>query len=97
MSGRKGEIYSLTSQIRRSSRSVAANLAEAYRKRRYEKSFTAKLSDAEGEAAETQTWLDMARDFEYISPDLCKEMNEKYNHVLGKIVTMLNHPEKWSF
>lgn len=59
------ERYSLTDQIRRSSRSVAANLAEAFRKRRYEKAFVAKLSDSEGEAAETQTWLDFSRDCGY--------------------------------
>jgi four helix bundle protein len=60
------ERYSLTDQIRRSSRSVAANLAEAFRKRRYEKAFIAKLSDSEGESAETQTWLDFARDINII-------------------------------
>ena len=54
----KEEIYSLTDQIRRSSRSVSANIAEAWRKRRYEAAFVAKLNDAEGEAAETQTWIE---------------------------------------
>ncbi len=62
----KEETYSLTDQIRRSSRSVSGNLAEAWRKRRYEKAFIAKLSDAEGEAAETQTWLEYAHACEYI-------------------------------
>lgn len=56
----KEETYSLTDQIRRSSRSVCANLAEAWRKRRYEAAFIAKLNDAEGEAAETQTWIEFA-------------------------------------
>ena len=56
----KEETYSLTDQIRRSSRSVCSNLAEAFRKRRYPKSFVAKLTDSEGEAAETQTWIDFA-------------------------------------
>jgi four helix bundle protein len=56
----KDEMYSLTDQIRRSSRSVSGNIAEAFRKRKYPKSFVAKLSDSEGEAAETQVWLDYA-------------------------------------
>ena len=56
----KEEKYSLTDQIRRSSRSVSGNIAEAFRKRRYPKAFVAKLSDSEGEAAETQVWLDYA-------------------------------------
>jgi four helix bundle protein len=62
------EIYSLTSQIRRSSRSVSANIAEAFRKRRYEKAFVAKLSDSEAEAAETQVWLDYSFECGYIFP-----------------------------
>src|SRR5207247_39932 len=56
----KEETYSLTDQVRRSSRSVCANLAEAWRKRRYEAAFCAKLSDAESEAAETQVWIEFA-------------------------------------
>jgi four helix bundle protein len=56
----KEELYSLTDQIRRSSRSVCANMAEGWRKRRYEKAFASKFSDAEGEAAETQVWLEFA-------------------------------------
>ena len=63
----KEEIFSLTSQIRNSSRSVSANIAEAFRKRRYEKAFVLKLSDSESEAAETQVWLDYSRDCKYIS------------------------------
>jgi four helix bundle protein len=90
------ERYSLTDQIRRSSRSVAANLAEAFRKRRYEKAFVAKLSDSEGEAAETQTWLDFSRDCGYLTPDLCNRMNNEYEHVIGMLVNMIKSPEKWS-
>ncbi len=62
----KEERYSLTDQIRRSSRSVSGNIAEAWRKRRYPKSFVAKLSDSDGESAETQVWLDYALDCKYI-------------------------------
>lgn len=66
----KEEIYSLTDQIRRSSRSVSGNLAEAWRKRRYEKAFIAKSSDAEGEAAETKVWLEYALAREYIEKEI---------------------------
>jgi four helix bundle protein len=90
------EKYSLTDQIRRSSRSVATNIAEAFRKRRYEKAFVAKLSDSEGEAAETQTWLDFACDCGYIDVDICKKYNHEYEHVLGMIVNMIKSPGKWS-
>jgi len=93
----KEERYALTDQIRRCSRSVPANIAEAFRKRRYQKAFVAKLSDSEGEAAETQTWLDFARDSKYISKDICSNLNLEYDYVLGKLVNMINSPEKWSF
>jgi four helix bundle protein len=63
------ERYALSDQIRRSSRSICANLAEAWRKRRYEAAFLGKLSDCEAEAAETQTWLDFAINCQYISPE----------------------------
>ncbi len=62
----KDERFSLTDQIRRSSRSVAANIAEGFRKRQYPKMFLSKLADADGEAAETQVWLDFARDCSYM-------------------------------
>ncbi len=70
----KEEMYSLTDQIRRSSRSVCANLAEAWRKRRYENAFISKLSDAETEAAETQVWLEFAVKCEYTSRDTPAEL-----------------------
>src|SRR5215813_7448430 len=70
------ETYSLTDQIRRSSRSVCANLAEAWRKRRYEAAFIAKLSDAEAEAAETQTWLQFAVSCGYLAPEAGKQLDE---------------------
>ena len=77
------EKYSLTDQIRRSSRSVTSNIAEAFRKRRYGKAFIAKLSDSEGEAAETQTWLDYSRDCGYINTDICEKYNQEYEFVIG--------------
>src|SRR5215207_5529085 len=65
----KNETYSLTDQVRRSSRSVCANITEAWRKRRYEGAFISKLSDAETEAAETQVWLEFARECEYLADE----------------------------
>jgi len=93
----KEETYSLTDQIRKSSRSVCANLAEAFRKRRYPKAFISKLSDSEGEAAETQTWLDFAFECKYISVEENKKLNETYELIIGKLVNMSLNPEKWTW
>jgi four helix bundle protein len=93
----KEETYSLTDQIRRSSRSVCSNLAEAFRKRRYPKSFISKLSDSESEAAETQTWLDFSLYCEYITETEHHDLNDTYDRILGKLVTMSLHPENWSW
>ena len=93
----KEETYSLTDQIRRSSRSVSGNLAEAFRKRRYPKSFIAKLSDSEGESAETQVWLDYALKCEYISEQTHTLLNDKYDHIIAMIVNMSSKPENWSW
>jgi len=93
----KEERYSLTDQIRRSSRSVSGNLAEAFRKRRYPKAFIAKLSDSEGEAAETQVWLDYALSCEYIEKNNYLKLFDKYDHILAMIINMSNKPENWSF
>jgi four helix bundle protein len=92
----KAETYSLTDQIRRSSRSVSGNLAEAFRKRRYPKSFIAKLSDSEGEAAETQVWLDYAFACNYIDKKTHTLLHDKYHHIIAMIVIMRNKPENWS-
>ena len=91
----KEEKYSLTDQIRRSSRSVCANLAEAFRKRKYPKAFIAKLSDSEGEAAETQVWLEFSLKHNYINELNFNKLTLNYNHIIGKIVIMENQPEKW--
>ena len=93
----KEEKFSLTDQIRRSSRSVCGNLAEAFRKRRYPKSFIFKLSDSEGEAAETQNWLDFALNCNYITIPEFKELDETYENIIGKLVNMSLHPENWSW
>jgi len=91
----KEEVYSLTDQIRRSSRSVCANLAEAFRKRRYPKAFVSKLTDSEGEAAETQTWLDFSLNCKYISEVEHRELFETYENIIGKLVNMSLHPDNW--
>jgi four helix bundle protein len=92
----KEELYSLVSQIRRSSRSVSANIAEAFRKRRYEKAFVSKLSDCEAEAAETQVWLDYSLECGYMSNDCYRKLYDEYDKLLGKLVIMMTNPEKWS-
>jgi four helix bundle protein len=89
------EKYSLTDQIRRSSRSVCANIAEAFRKRKYPKMFIAKLKDSEGEAAETQVWLEFAFKHEYITINDFERLNLEYDNIIGKLVIMANQPEKW--
>lgn len=93
----KEELYSLTDQIRRSSRSVCANLSEAFRKRKYPKSFVAKLSDSEAEAAETQVWLDYALSCDYIDENTHTNLHVKYDNIIGKLVNMSLQPEKWSY
>lgn len=82
------EKYSLTDQIRRSSRSVCANLAEAWRKRKYKAVFVNKISDCAQEATETQTWLQFAIACTYIDEVCFKLLDEKYNHILAMLITM---------
>ena len=91
----KEEKYSLTDQIRRSSRSVTANIAEGFRKRQYPKMFVSKLADADGEATETQVWLDFARDSEYLSPELHTELVKGYEDVGKMLGSMMSMPEKF--
>lgn len=82
------ERYALTDQVRRSSRSVGANLAEAWRKRRYPRHFVSKLTDADAEAAETQAWLDAALDCGYLDPTTHARLDRQYDQVLGSLVNM---------
>jgi four helix bundle protein len=91
----KEETYSLTDQIRRSSRSVCANLAEAWRVRRYEASFVSKLTDSEREAAETQTWIEFAVHCKSTKRDQAAELYATYNAILATLVGMKTHPETW--
>jgi four helix bundle protein len=89
------EKFSLTGQIRRASRSVCGNLAEAWRKRRYEPAFVSKLCDCEGEAAEVQTWLEFSVKCEYMDRDVAKTLYSTYDQIIGKLVRMINNPEPW--
>lgn len=89
------ERYSLIGQCRRSSRSVCANITEAWRKRRYPASFVAKLSDAEGEAAETQTWLKFAVECGYMSHVRSESLTREYDVILGMLVRMISNPDSW--
>ncbi|PYS65325.1 MAG: diversity-generating retroelement protein bAvd family protein [Acidobacteria bacterium] len=88
------EKYSLTDQIRRSSRSVAGNIAEGYRKKRYPKMFVNKMAD--GEATETQVWLDFARDCGYLSSERQSNLTARYEEVGRMLGGMINHPERFA-
>jgi four helix bundle protein len=90
------EKFSLTDQVRRSSRSVCANLAEAFRKRRYPKNFVSKLSDCEAEAAETYVWLDFALACDYVTIEEYEKLYKEYDMILGMLVRMIVEPEKWN-
>src|SRR5688572_16953598 len=91
----KEELFSLTDQIRRSSRSVCANLAEAYRKRLYPKHFVSKLSDSDGECAETMVFLDFAKDCGYLKEKNYDLITEEYLQVGRMLGSMMNSPEKF--
>lgn len=91
----KEETYSLTDQIRRSSRSVPTNIAEAYRKRQYPKHFVSKASDADGEASETHVWLEFARDCGYITAETCEQMLVRYEEVGRMLGGMIANPERF--
>jgi len=89
------ERYALTDQMHRASRSVCANIAEAWRKRRYKAAFVSKLSDSETEASEMQCWLDVCSKLSYMSRDLYNGFDERYEQVIAQIVTMIANVDKW--
>ena len=91
----KEEGYSLTDQIRRSSRSVCANLAEAWRKRRYAAAFLSKISDSDAEAGETQVWIEFAVNCGYLNREAGAKLYRAYDAILATLVGMLTHPETW--
>jgi four helix bundle protein len=91
----KEERYSLTDQIRRSSRSVSVQIAEAWRRRKYEAVFVNKLNESEGEAAETQGWLEYAVKCGYLNGASSRQIHRTCDRVIGKLVTMGNNPTRW--
>ena len=91
----KEEKYSLVDQIRRSSRSIPANLAEAWKKRRYQKMFISKIIDVAGEAGETEVWLDFSRDFGYLDEDKYEEFMNKYDEVNKMLSGMIDKADKF--
>jgi len=90
------EKYSMVDQMRPSSRSVCANLAEAWRKRRYRAHFVSKLSDSEGEAEETRVWIELAFRCGYLKKEQADDLDDRYDKILGQLVLMINAPEKWT-
>jgi four helix bundle protein len=86
----KEEMYSLTDQVKRSSRSIGAQIAEAWAKRRYEKHFVSKLTDADGEQQETQHWVDTAEDCGYLEKNRVKELNKALSEIGGMLNSMIN-------
>jgi len=91
----KEEKYSLTDQIRRSSRSVSGQIAEGWRRRKYAAALVNKLNEAEGEAAETQVWLEYSVKCKYLGREDGKRLHDVYDQIIGKRVIMGNDPEKW--
>jgi four helix bundle protein len=89
------EKYSLTDQVRRSSRSVCTNLAEGWRKRRYRAAFIAKLNDAESEACETQVWLELARNYGFIDGSIHSALDNQYDLIMGQVVRMIEKADSW--
>lgn len=89
------EKFSMVDQMRRASRSVCSNLAEAWRKRRYKAAFIAKLSDSETEACETQVWVEFARRCGYLTEEKCSELDADYEQIMGQIVKMIIDADKW--
>jgi len=86
----KEEMYSLTDQIRRSSRSIGAQIAEAWGKRRYEKHFISKLTDADAEQLETQHWIIIAQDCEYLTREQFETLNQNLSEIGRMIYSMIN-------
>ena len=91
----KDERYALTDQVRRSSRSVCANMAEAWAKRPYPKHFVSKLSDAHGEAEETLVWIQFARDCGYLNVEAADELTATYRRIIGGLIKMMRSPQSW--
>ena len=90
------ERYSMVDQMRKSSRSVCANIGEAWRKRRYPAHFVSKLSDSEGEAEETRVWLELAFRCGYMDKSDSDDLDKKYDNIIGQLVRMIERPDQWT-
>ena len=90
------ERFSMVDQMRRSSRAVCSNLAEAWQKRRYPAHFVSKITDSEAEADETRVWLEFSLASRYISQQVFDELDLNYDLILGQLVKMQSEPEKWT-
>jgi len=91
----KAETYSMVDQMRRSSRSVCANIAEAWRRRRSADYFRSKLGDAESEAAETRVWIEFAYRCEYLTADVVQDLDRQYDQIVGQLVHMIANAKDW--
>ncbi len=89
------EKYGLTDQMRLASRSVCSNITRAWRKRRFKTPFIAKLNDSEGQACETQVWIEFARQCKYLDDDTCEQLNAAYEQIMGQLVKMISQADKW--
>lgn len=90
------EKYSMTDQMRRSSRSVCSNIAESWRKRRYPNHFISKLSDSAAESDETRVWLEFAFHSNYITESQFSDLDSRYDLIISQIVKMISEPDKWT-
>ena len=90
------EKYSMVDQMRRASRSVCANIGEAWRRRRYVAHFVSKLNDSETEAEETRVWLDLALRCRYVTQETFDDLDSRYDKILGQLVKMINSADKWT-
>jgi four helix bundle protein len=89
------ERYAMVDQIRRSSRSVCSNIAEAWRRRRYKAAFINKLNESESEAAETQVWLEFSLRCGYIDQETCARLDDRYDHIMSQLVIMIGDADSW--
>lgn len=89
------ERFALADQMRRASRSVPANISEAWRKRRYKAAFVAKLSDSETEASEMQCWLDFSLKAKFMSQAVYEDFDQRYERIIAQLVTMIEGASKW--
>jgi four helix bundle protein len=89
------ETFSLTDQIRRSSRSVSGQISEGWRRRKYKAAFINKLNESEGEAAETQSWIEFSVKCKYVNRKPGEDLHNKYHIIIGQLVNMGNNPDKW--